>query len=515
MEQIINQLLSTSSTVIFPHFGAVMKIGEGYQFNEFLKYNDGKLVAAVEENKNVSKDEANEIVSDYIRSIKEHLNSNKAFELGSIGSFSKKSDKIVLLSASSSKPSASKKALPKEPKTEEAVENKKKPVEKVKQETIEKKVEMVKEDLPKVYTSTNLVLDRAIEKIQSIKNIKELEAFAKGETREKVLTAINNKKELLLKPKEAKTPVIEKPKVTPVITEEKKSLDTEKKETTKTQKQAEDHKIKNEKKIAEPIVTEKERIAKAASIVSDNTKHENKKVLKTSPTENKKTETKLSAEKEENKIEKELMAGAIVIEKEAKKRKRNRLILWAAILLLLVGTSIIGYLKKNEILSLINTTQVAENVTTENNELEDVPLKNSTNDTKQEAQSIGDPVLSEEELKEQEENSTEELFEEVKEETPAAKETIEEEQVEELIEEVKPTETKGKYNIIVGSFSSEENATNLVSKLKNEGFTNALLLGKYGGLHTVSIDNYSSRNDAKSALSNIEEKGYSGWIKKI
>ena len=96
MEQILHQILSTASTVILPHFGAIIKLGDSYQFNEFLKYNDGKLIKAVEETKGVSTEEATEIVSDYIRSIKESLHADKDFNIGSIGVFSKKADKVII-----------------------------------------------------------------------------------------------------------------------------------------------------------------------------------------------------------------------------------------------------------------------------------------------------------------------------------------------------------------------------------------------------------------------------------
>ncbi len=98
MKHILTQILENNSTVILPHLGAIIKLGESFQFNEFLKYNDGKLIAAVEESKKIDKDKATEFVSDYIRSIKETLNANKEFDLDKLGILTKKGSKTVLIS---------------------------------------------------------------------------------------------------------------------------------------------------------------------------------------------------------------------------------------------------------------------------------------------------------------------------------------------------------------------------------------------------------------------------------
>lgn len=540
MEQILNQLLSTTSTIILPHFGAILKIGSGYQFNEFLKYNDGKLIAAVEEQKGVNKDEATEIVSDYIRSIKESLNANKDFEIVGIGTIANKGNKLTIISntilenstaAEKQKSVVNSKEAPKTKEITPVLDKKvEKPTETQKKEG-EEIIVSAKEELPKAYTSTNLVLDKAIEKILTLKTIQELNAFAKGETREKVLEAINNKKNKILKVTPI-TPLVKETIETPKVeVEKKKEIPNP---TEKVEKEAPKNSTKKVEEKITPVI-----VSKAETVKKEIKKEENKSPLVNSTKEDKiiKEEKKIEAipvplakekipskKEEENKIEKELMAGAIVIEKEAKKRKRNRIILWLAILLLLIGSSIIGYLKKNEILALISKTEIAENKKSDETDKAKEHLTNEgkNNNAKKEITSTTNEA-KEENTKETNETATKndvlvkekiktDIVEEV---TPPKQEKIAEPVKKEVEKEVKSTATKGKYNIIGGSFSSEDNANKLVTQLKNDGYNNAKLLGKYGNLYTVSIDNFATRNDAKSTLSDIKEKGYSGWIKKI
>lgn len=65
------------------------------------------------------------------------------------------------------------------------------------------------------------------------------------------------------------------------------------------------------------------------------------------------------------------------------------------------------------------------------------------------------------------------------------------------------------YQLIVGSFSSEENARKLVKTLENEG---AVYLGSSGGMHLVSLGGYQTISAAQQALT---VSGKKGWIKKM
>lgn len=499
MEHILHQLLSSASTVILPHFGAIIKLGENYQFNEFLKYNDGKLITAIEEAKGISKDDATEVVSDYIRSIKEHLNANKKFDLGEVGYLTKKADKVIIVSNEKSvtaKASAPKSVVNKTvtpPVAKEELLPTPTPI--VKEAVVKKEAE--KEELPKAYTSTNLVIDKAIEKIKTVKTVAELTAFAKGETREKVLNAIHLAKEALTEPK-----TIEKPKV------EKKQAVVPKVEAINTtppvEKTQDKTTIKAEDKVETKPITE-ELKPQPVAVPKEEKKQKEKEVKKeiVQPT----AEALAIAKSKDEQIEKELMAGAIVIEKEVKKRKRNRLLLWVAILFLVIGSSIIGYLKKNEILALINKTEIAENKELINPKKveKETPTTTEEINTEEEVQPIEEEAILEEQAEEIEVEAPQEKA--PKEESkPATKAKI--------VEQVQAV-VSGSYTIIVGSFSEKDNADGLVEKLKAEGFTNAQNLGKYGGLYAVSIDRFDSRQAASAAVDQYKEKGHSGWVKKV
>ena len=69
----------------------------------------------------------------------------------------------------------------------------------------------------------------------------------------------------------------------------------------------------------------------------------------------------------------------------------------------------------------------------------------------------------------------------------------------------------GSFHVIGGSFSSNENAKKMVSKLKNEGIE-AQNLGKQGGMFLVSLGGFASQQEAVDFLNKY---GKSGWIKKI
>lgn len=73
--------------------------------------------------------------------------------------------------------------------------------------------------------------------------------------------------------------------------------------------------------------------------------------------------------------------------------------------------------------------------------------------------------------------------------------------------------SKGNYNYIVGCFSDESNAINLVSKLKAEGLA-ATIVDVKGGLHRVSAGSASNEVDFAKIISVSESKGYQGWILK-
>lgn len=72
---------------------------------------------------------------------------------------------------------------------------------------------------------------------------------------------------------------------------------------------------------------------------------------------------------------------------------------------------------------------------------------------------------------------------------------------------------KNGYNYIIGCFSDQSNAANLVAKLKSEGL-NAVIVDVKNGLHRVSAGTASSQDEFAKIISVAESKGYQGWVLK-
>jgi cell division septation protein DedD len=70
-----------------------------------------------------------------------------------------------------------------------------------------------------------------------------------------------------------------------------------------------------------------------------------------------------------------------------------------------------------------------------------------------------------------------------------------------------------KYHLIVGCFGQKENASALVSELKEEGY-DSFILDLHKGLHRVSAAQSESRKDAKRLNEKIKASGRSSWVLK-
>ena len=71
-------------------------------------------------------------------------------------------------------------------------------------------------------------------------------------------------------------------------------------------------------------------------------------------------------------------------------------------------------------------------------------------------------------------------------------------------------QSKESYYAVVGSFSKEKNAKNLIKSLKEEGYDDALIY-QNGNLKSVSLGIFSSASEAKKTL---KQSGRNGWVKK-
>ena len=95
MDKYIKLLLETESTVILPGLGAIViddKEKGTLIFNEYLKFNDGKLDNMIVNESNMDLQEAQNYIAKYIREIELTLNKGETYSIFGLGNFIKTSE---------------------------------------------------------------------------------------------------------------------------------------------------------------------------------------------------------------------------------------------------------------------------------------------------------------------------------------------------------------------------------------------------------------------------------------
>ncbi|MCQ2202836.1 MAG: hypothetical protein MJZ15_00185 [Bacteroidales bacterium] len=86
MDQYIKQLISQQPRVIVPELGAFIATPEGgVMFNQYLNFDDGVLANAIAQQENISVDEANQRIKDYVSSAKQQLSSGNQVSIEGVG----------------------------------------------------------------------------------------------------------------------------------------------------------------------------------------------------------------------------------------------------------------------------------------------------------------------------------------------------------------------------------------------------------------------------------------------
>lgn len=99
MDKFIKMLLETETTVILPDFGAIVVENEdtgSLTFNEYIKYNDGKLDEIIVENSNMDLQEAQNYIAKNIREIQQEIDKGNEYSIFELGSFKKDKDGSIL-----------------------------------------------------------------------------------------------------------------------------------------------------------------------------------------------------------------------------------------------------------------------------------------------------------------------------------------------------------------------------------------------------------------------------------
>lgn len=95
MDKFIKLLLETENTVILPGFGAIVVENENtgkLMFNEYLKFNDGKLDDTIVANSNMDIQEAQNYVAKYVREIQMQIGKGESYDIYQLGKFFKTED---------------------------------------------------------------------------------------------------------------------------------------------------------------------------------------------------------------------------------------------------------------------------------------------------------------------------------------------------------------------------------------------------------------------------------------
>ena len=493
--------LNNTNNVTLPSFGGIMKMGSSYMFNEFLKFNDGKFSKFLQETDGLSKEEANVKIDDFIKEIKTALSDTGSFSLNEIGMLNQIDGKIKLEKTSFT-------AKKEEDELIVADVKEKKVQKEIKKKEIEKQTPKEKQTKK---TTDNFSIDftvkEAEKKIKAFKDKQEIIDFTRGDKRKSIIEALNEKLKSLNKIDAAELDILEASQIKTDTNQEDKNIPikegSEKEVKKQVAKESDILKIVIEKEIEDNTILAKEQLIVPTP----------KKVIPTEITPP--SIKKKDIENTETKEEEDLVAlteGAVKIEKEAKRRKRNKIIFWFALICILSGGSIIGYLKQDFIVGWFeNSEQLAHNPSSNtvvgselDNNTEEEELVEQITIKEEPVEEINEPEIMPEEI-ENLEGGNQSLESAEEEETLVEEMIIEPEELIRL-----ESAREGSFYVVVGSFSKEKNAKNLIKLLKEEGYNDAIIY-QNGNLKSVSLGLFSTASEAKKAL---KQSGRNGWVKK-
>ncbi len=533
----LSKILKKENTIILPEFGAILKIGEGFQFNKFLKYNDGKLITFVKEEYGIDDSAAKEKVSLFIKEIKNQLDEKGTYEIVGVGLLKLKGESISIIKIANSLSSEIEK---------EKVSEKPKEVSKTSESVIKKEEKKI--DTPKKVTPDN----------------KEAKKEAAPIVKKEPTTSSESKE--TDKGKE----------------EVKPSKDASKTET----KNIKENKLDDNKPKQPPIVN---KVDKTKEGVSQKVSKEEVKKEKPEKTAAKKASKPSKPVKEaEDKTITKVGKEDPILKEESKRKKRVPLFLIVLLLIILIlgGTgfffksyftgyyhSVKTYITGNNNSESIKgltadgskhhkakehkESKKASKISVSENEIAsaeeeyvgDSKVEGATEKEKQLANNIEEPKTIEVTSEEKETEVIEEgnvsndsalisqlnsKIEDLKNQLADSNQQNKESNalISDLQHQITSLENKlrnqpnassvnktnasnGRYKVIVGSFSERSHAESKTSDLKSNGYNNSNVVGKYGGFYIVSIGGFDSKSDAESLKTKYKSSGGSVFIKKI
>ena len=183
MDKYIQALIALHNSVILPGFGALSITNEEtgeIMFNEYLKFNDGKLESYIAEQEGIDKQDATNMIAKYVRDLELLLNKGESYDIFQFGRFVKKPDgsfdfenwSSFSEEGSSTYITPAKKTKKEDKKVAEVEEEK--PKEKEKEKEIEKEIEIEIDKKEKEAETKSLKKEViSAEEIDSIKEVYE------------------------------------------------------------------------------------------------------------------------------------------------------------------------------------------------------------------------------------------------------------------------------------------------------------------------------------------------------
>ena len=523
MDKYIKQLLQLDSKVILPKFGAIVIANEetgSLMFNEYLTYDDGKIVGLVVSEEKIDQEKAKSKVQNLIQEIQAKLEKGDSYSLGSLGVFSKEDDKVSFsgsIKAGGTTPPPAKKVAEEKgasPKENIYIEKKDKDDKKSNSadKTKQNQAKADKEQLKKEKIEKKKAeKEKKIKEKEERKRKKVEDKTKRKAEKERLKKEKADKKKEALDKKKSATPPVVKAKDEP---KGKSNDDKTTKSSAPTPAAVTPTPSKEEPK--KPIPgPDKKAIAKKER--EDQKKAENERKIKEEAERKKKIQEekeKIRAEKERLKIERRTKGAAPIKpgdttkppknkEGESKEKPKKKPVFWMLIVLLiilLIGGVWVG-LNYEKVESYMGWNKFEE---TDLSKVDKTPKDNK------EPIAVTDSLEVTDEGDSLAESNTDVDITEAEESKVSSQPKVDKK----VPKTSQPAaSTSGSYHIIVGGFQEQSNAENMVQTVKGKGFDGKILPGVYQGLHFVAAQSYSTLSEAKADLQRIRQGVNDGaWI---
>jgi hypothetical protein len=523
MNNYLLQILKETKTIIIPGLGALTVTNEAtgeMMFMSFLKHDDGNLAKYISEKEGMDINDAKNLIAKYVREIQAEVDKGDKYSMYQFGSFSKVDGEIVFEQwnqGSEQETAAETPSAPEETKAEEKVE----PIVPAAEITPEPKVEEI------ILNEPTTLVEEAVTTIETPSTEPEpiVEQNSKTELGIVSSVTVETPSDPALEEQNPENEKIGKSESSPKTEIEIASIVAA--ETTPTVETS-SNSAKAESKTQETIPAEKTPVMDTKVVVTQ-----------VPPIAEKKS-TAADNKKPVGKSPKEQLKAADA-SKTTKKKKTGvfAYILWGFVVLILgAGTYVavqFDTLKKDfPILAKLTGEEIEEKKDTLATLGEEDPIANP--DSMPEAEELPQDAAAVEPIETESapiETPAPKKTEPVKKPEPVkktapkpAKPTPVAKPAPKPVVSTQPTTTykpKPKpanfpapnltkpYHIIAGSFSSRTNALNFATKLKKMGLTN-LSVGEKGGLYKVSINGYSTEDEAKAALPSVSGIAPGAWV---